>query len=297
MTPMLNDLIAIDGRSTTDIWAVGIGADNCSGGDQAAVVHWNGSQWNYLSPNVCASVDSALTSVVEFSPADVWAVGVDEEAGCVGCFIQHDLVLHRNGKTWTTYQLNQDPFTRGLSAIAGAHADDIWAVGNSVIGRSSSYSLIYHWNGRVWNGTRVLNPQRFALLNALGVVNGRDVWAVGGQSPPRRPPQPLIMHWNGIQWNAVAHAPDATGATLNSVTAVSANDVWAVGSSPSGAHVEHWDGRVWSVVPAPLPGSLSSLFSIPGTKSVWAVGNYPTQPTDPVSTQSLAATLGCSNGL
>jgi hypothetical protein len=294
VTPILNNLNDIKGRSSTDIWAVGGGGDDCTSAGQAAVIHWNGSQWNYLSPNVCAGAGSNLVSVAEFSPSDVWAVGVDDEPGRVGYFVQHDLVLHRTGKTWTIYGMPQDPYTGGLTAIAGAYPDDMWAVGNTVVGRSSSYSLIFHWNGKIWTATRVTNPQRFALLNALGVVSGHDVWAVGGQSPPRRPPQPLIMHWNGLQWSAVAHAPGATGATLSAVIPISANDVWAVGSSPGGPHIEHWDGHTWSIVPTALSGSLAGLTAIPGMKSVWAVGKYPTQPMNPVSTQSLAATLGCS---
>jgi hypothetical protein len=76
------------------------------------------------------------------------------------------------------------------------------------------------------------------------------------------------------------------GNQLNAVAVVSANDVWAVGFSPhpSGTPlyirqtlIEHWDGRSWSIIPSPSPGTyngniLTAVVAI-AANDVWAVGD------------------------
>ena len=76
------------------------------------------------------------------------------------------------------------------------------------------------------------------------------------------------------------------GNQLNAVDVVSANDVWAVGFSPdpSGTPLyirqpltEHWNGRSWSVVASPKPGTdtyveLNGVAAI-SANDVWAVGH------------------------
>src|SRR5207302_2064805 len=62
----------------------------------------------------------------------------------------------------------------------------------------------------------------------------------------------------------------SSGYGFRGVAAVSANDVWAVGPQ-----VEHWDGRMWSLVPTPYPPGTSWAFNgvaAVSANDLWAVG-------------------------
>ena len=64
---------------------------------------------------------------------------------------------------------------------------------------------------------------------------------------------------------------------LSSVAVRAANDVWAAGAADSATLIEHWDGKVWRVVPSPnhanAYNSLSGVAWVPATHDVWAVGS------------------------
>jgi hypothetical protein len=71
---------------------------------------------------------------------------------------------------------------------------------------------------------------------------------------------PLIEHWNGTTW-AVSPTPNLTSGQSGNVfdlNTSSSADAWAVGSqaasgNPFNLLTEHWDGKSWTQVPAPLP--------------------------------------------
>ncbi|HEY1387610.1 MAG TPA: hypothetical protein VGF38_03620 [Ktedonobacterales bacterium] len=179
---------------------------------------------------------------------------------------------------------------RSVSAVSPTQA---WAVGLAMDATQSPptlQSLVEEWDGTTW---RLVASAGFDSLNGVAALAPNDVWAVGGQfnygavggSPP--PERPLILHWDGTSWSVVpsARPADANAVELESVAAISTHDVWAVGRQDAGsAHllqplVEHWDGSASHVITSPLPqgatnGSLSSVTRIPGTKQLWAVGQW-----------------------
>ncbi len=70
---------------------------------------------------------------------------------------------------------------------------------------------------------------------------------------------------------------------MSGVAARAANDVWAVGQSASGskpvqAFIEHWNGKVWSVVPTQHIGTSSGLSGVTAisARDAWAVGDADT---------------------
>jgi hypothetical protein len=73
--------------------------------------------------------------------------------------------------------------------------------------------------------------------------------------------------------------------SLDGVAVLSASDVWAVGEYTNAAGlwktlIEHWNGKVWKLVPGPNPGIGSSYLnsvSAVSASSIWAVGSYSTQ--------------------
>ncbi len=86
-------LTGVDVQSASDVWAVGYCNDG--GADQPVALHWNGSTWTGSRlPGA-----GLLREVCAIGPSNVWAAGSYYNAST-----QHyrTLVLHYNGKKWTT---------------------------------------------------------------------------------------------------------------------------------------------------------------------------------------------------
>jgi hypothetical protein len=168
---------------------------------------------------------------------------------------------------------------RGLSAVAAATANDVWATGSYTTTTSDvRQALIEHWNGSAWS---VVSSPAEGALYGLAVVAPNDIWAVGyaGYSPG--PYQTLIEHWNGTAWNVVPSPnPGSTGGQLASVSALSADDIWAVGFYVDGngfiTLTLHWDGSQWTQVESPNAANKTELAGVTAiaTDDVWAVGAY-----------------------
>jgi len=134
-------------------------------------------------------------------------------------------------------------------------------------------------------------PNRNNRLNALSVVSEDSIWAVGEHASTNNSNiQTLVMHWDGSNWQTVSSPnPHTSRNRLLGVSAISADDVWAVGegggvTGPNWFGITlHWDGNVWTSIPAPSIGSTgtSELRSVSALASddVWAVGAYSTPDT------------------
>jgi hypothetical protein len=95
-----------------------------------------------------------------------------------------------------------------------------------------------------------------------------DAWAVGSDASGGVR-QTLTEHWDGSAWSVVSSPdPGSPDNSLSSVRAVSARDIWAVGyyttSSGAGSNtlILHGDGRHWTQVPSPSPGTFSRLYGV-----------------------------------
>jgi hypothetical protein len=123
--------------------------------------------------------------------------------------------------------------------------------------------------------------------NALVQVSAgsaASAWAVGydGYNGNFRT---LIERWNGARW-AVVPSPSIgpMDNVLSGVATVSATSAWAVGYTSVSvapriyhrAMIEHWNGRIWRVVPVPQAGTGDSdLWGVTALSATnaWAVGN------------------------
>src|SRR5229473_2962006 len=137
-----------------------------------------------------------------------------------------------------------------------------------------------------WNIIPSPNPgQGNNALYGVAAISTRSVWAVGtSQNNGVGTPQTLIEHWNGTSWQVVSSPnPGSQYNYLNGAIAVSGSNAWVVGtyqSSNSSSNLqtltERWNGKKWSVVLSPSPGSWNNSFSsvarVPGTNQLWAVG-------------------------
>ncbi|MGZ3611346.1 MAG: hypothetical protein ACXVBU_14930 [Ktedonobacteraceae bacterium] len=174
-----------------------------------------------------------------------------------------------------------------LSSVAAVSANDGWAVGYSTNNAGPYQTLIQHWNGTTWNIVSSPNPgTAFNNLYGVAAISARNVWAVGAYHSGENGgvPRTLIEHWNGSRWSVVSspNAGDAlTWNSLSTVAGVSKNNVWAVGyvrgSLGVKTLIEHWNGKVWSIVPSPNVGPSDNLLTgvaAVTAKNVWAVGYY-----------------------
>src|SRR5262249_485455 len=145
-----------------------------------------------------------------------------------------------------------------LSGAAIIADNDIWAVGD-IAGTSASTeaTLAEHFDGTAWSVIPTPAVSGSMFSSVAGVV-GNDVWAVGTQGLGGSG-NVLIEHWNGTNWSMVASPKLPKGSFLTGVAAILPTDAWAVGNESAPASstfvfspvIEHWDGKIWSVVTSP----------------------------------------------
>jgi hypothetical protein len=120
-------------------------------------------------------------------------------------------------------------------------------------------------------------------LASVSAASKSDAWAVGAYYPPssHNVLSTLAEHFDGTRWTA--YPLPNVGVEENVLLGVSmplTEKAWAVGFYVNGSFqqqtlVEHFDGKVWSVVPSPSPGNQQNiLYSVAAISdsNVWAVG-------------------------
>jgi len=267
-----NSLNGVTALSPCNVWAVGYYQDAVNGARLSLAEHWNGSSWSISLPPGPDSNTNILNAVSASSLDHVWAVG---QTGIAS------YIVRWNGSIWAQVPSpspgNLDNNLHGVAAISGTSA---WAVGQYSSGTGSNV-LVLRWNGSKWMQTPAPSPGSNSELEGVAGLSPRNVWAVGGFSTSKGS-KTLIEHWNGTTWAQVPspNPRDLNGdIILDGVAATSASNVWAVGAYAGGGRlktlVEHWNGRVWKIVPSPSAGSFSALASVTtaSARNAWAVGD------------------------
>ncbi|MFL5731598.1 MAG: S-layer homology domain-containing protein [Chloroflexia bacterium] len=238
--------------------------------------------WSLMpSPNVATS-GHPFSGVAAISTNNIWAVGsygTNSDSSVT-------LIEHWDGFSWSMVPSSHPGSYSSLSGVTAVSANDIWAVGYYGSSPGASVTLIEHWNGISWNIVPSPTPVTIysAVLSGVAAVSANDIWAVGNYSDSPNTYWTLIEHWDGRSWTIVSGPDPGSRSALYAVAAVSAHDIWAVGSYyPAGspgtyvALIEHWDGRNWTLVPGPDPGTSSSsgLYGITAVSAndIWAVGD------------------------
>lgn len=277
-----DDLYGVSEYDGSDVWAVGRYI-NASSSDRSLIERWNGQGFVQV-PSADPQPNDVLFDVTSFLPSDVWAVGKTWPSTVD---VDSPLVEHFDGTNWSAVPTPTPARGYGLlSGIAGASANDVWAVGSEfgATDEVAGSTLAEHWNGEKWQAVDTPNVgTQGSALSSVAVVSPSDAWAVGSHYTPNgNGKDNLIEHGNGTSW-AVVPSPDvAIQDSLNGVAAISADDVWAVGNyfvnTPTGSEaltlILHFDGHSWSVVSSPSPGSDDNLFAVTAVSAsdVWAVG-------------------------
>jgi hypothetical protein len=247
------------------------------------------SSWSRIPAQSVAGENFILNGVAAPAAGDIWAVGYHWET--VGGALEFRTLAERlRGSHFVvvpTPDRETAPAVDMLEGIAGASANNLWAVGTSSPAGTPEQTLIEHWNGVAWSIVTSPNPGSAGdILQGVAAVSPADAWAVGARQDAGSLFQhPMAEHWNGKVWSVspVPNAPGCTGhSTLTGVAALSSIDVWATGwcgsggTTPDQGFVVHWDGQHWSVVAGKgaLPGH-SQLYGVSagGPEDIWVVGN------------------------
>lgn len=292
------DLNAVWGSSSSDIWAVGY----------RTVLRWNGSRWDPVTVPV---VDpQGFVGVWGTGPNDVWVVG------------RSGVILHFDGAVWA-----QDPYMLmggSLSAIWGSGAKDVWIAGTRGItlhntgagwvkvDAQTTEDFTSLWGtgpGDVWAAgvapRRWNGSQWVAAGVGLSAVALRGVWGTGANTVWGVAGGGQIYRWNGVQWSSASvspslrifnaingsggtawavgqsgilsrldsdqwtHVNSESGRSFNAAWMSAVDDGWAVGD---GGSLYHWDGLSWEQTPSVQ--TTSNLLGIwgSGKDDVWAVG-------------------------
>lgn len=232
---------AVWGSSASDVWVVGQGGIASS----YAAWHWNGSTWKYfnLAPPLTSLV--ALNDIWGTGPMDVWVVGslgaifhwdgatwsqsptsIDKDlqaiwgngtsawsSGSAGT------LLRLSGSTWST--INSGGYD-DLHSVAGATADDAWAVGEK--------GVLRHFNGVVWSYDRYSSIS--SSITALSGTGAGAVYAISEHKD--------LLRWDGTSWQK-QFITGQDGDDLRGLWASAPNEVWIVGDRA----VLHHDADGW----------------------------------------------------
>ena len=268
-------LSAVAAVSANDVWAVGTSGSQ-RGSGLTVIEHWNGTQWSVVPSPSPASIDNELFGVA-VSATGVWAVGFIANNTATGP-AEQTLTEQWNGTQWSVVKSpSPGSQSNNLTSVAAVSANDVWAVGFYANG-SLWQTLTEHWNGTQWSVVQSPSPgSQINYFASVAAVSTNDAWAVGYADN-----QTLTEHWNGTQWSVVKSAgPGPVANSLLGVAVVSANYVWVVGYYQDCNFVghtltEHWNGKQWSVVKSPSPGSISTQLTgvaAVSANDVWAVGH------------------------
>jgi len=303
-----NYLYAVRCLRAASCWAVGEYSRNDGLTVLTQALHWNGRKWSRVptpNPGGTGTRDnSELFDVTCVTSASCWSVG---DFGTVYTSPHQkllNLVLRWNGRKWSRVRLANPGGTTSnrlneLFGVRCGSSRNCNAVGDYGTGPGSTNRLFnqaFHWNGRKWSLTRTPNPggsspAKFSETDGLGCGSATNCWSAGAygtfESGLTEPMTALnqILHWNGRKWTK-ATAPNPAGTASGDVneltfaTCSSTRNCWAVGGYGKSIlatrnQTLHWNGRKWSFVHAPSPGTQISLLDgarCTSTRNCWAVG-------------------------
>jgi hypothetical protein len=177
--PAENQLLAIDGVSSTNLWAVGYALNHPDGVRQPLVVRFNGSSWATVP--VPSALDATLEGVVALSANDVWAVGWKFSTQL---FWHVPYAIHWNGSTWSEVPVpSPSPQGGRFADVVALSPTNVYAFGQFNSG--GIRTLAMRWNGTQWGTEPVTSPGTVANLWAATAVAPSTIFAVGNTTQLR----------------------------------------------------------------------------------------------------------------
>jgi hypothetical protein len=202
--------------SPTNVWAFSLGWDAPTKPDHYAA-HYNGHVWTKVEmPAVPYTV-----SVV--SPTDIWAAGPSPQN------ISKWVLMHWNGKTWTTPPMPRASVPKGdtaqFSGLLGVGQTDAWMMANiSTSSLVPAKTELLHWNGKSWSNVAIKYPTTTMQIASDG--HG-GLWAAAQGTGPAYAEH--FYHLSDGRWSEYA-VPDAVDIQPPGLTWIpGTRSVWATG--------------------------------------------------------------------
>ena len=237
-------------------------------------LRWNGAAWRKSAFPAHLSVLLAAA----FGPADVWAFGgIDHADGSVVPY-----AARYDGHSWRKAVVPVAPL--GISARS---AHDMWTVGPTPATASKPLAkqviLAAHWTGRRWRTMTVPAISAPAGTGSLSrglvaTVGPADIWWAY-QVAGREPAPAGLLHWYRGHWHTIK-LPAAIGG-LDAMAQDGHGGVWLLAQAGTAfynlaQYLYHYSNGQWARQPVPSPRRYTDMLSgmawVPGTTSVWAVG-------------------------
>jgi hypothetical protein len=245
--------IPIAATSTTDPWIFPTNP-NQPFHDSGYALHWDGKGWRKSRFPAALEVAQAA----DFGPRNVWAFG------------QGRYVARYNGQRWREASVPVAPLA--LSAVS---ATDIWAIGPTARNRLAAVN----WNGRRWQPVPL---PRLSRADAPGNLDPGDITATGPDdlwwtyrlSSGARSVR--LLHYQNGHWTTIAVPGQVT--EFGPITPDGRGGVWMVGEAGYGLNEYwyHYTGGRWGrrsvIAPRGYNLTMFGIAWVPGTTSVWAVG-------------------------
>jgi hypothetical protein len=221
--------------TATNVWAVGsVRQDNNAGTrPRTLIAHWDGTSFTSVAgPDPTSTSSDRLAAAAASGANDVWAVGLSLDGG-----IQHTLIVHYDGSTWSIKQ-SPDPSTSGslLYGVTAVSPTLAYAVGAWFDASGYAHALIEKWDGTAWSIMPTPSVGAGNMDNYLFSVSAlaaNNVWVAGASYSPNQtlsPSDPLVAHWDGVVWR-VLPSPDGATGSFNEFNAILATPtgVWTAG--------------------------------------------------------------------
>jgi hypothetical protein len=236
------DVSQVASLSPDNAWAVGSFDSQGTIGQTLVplIEHWDGAQWSIIPSPAVAGSRGMLTGLTVVSPDNIWAVGLQNITFPDTYGAQ--LIEHWDGRAWSIVPA---PGAAGqaasaLIAVSADNASDIWAVGGTGLGSSSSATpLVEHWDGSTWSIQQAPGAGD-TTVTSVYAAGPDDVWAIAHPLPPSEPDNlgyeysSLFLHWDGSTWATVPlPGPQEYGLTYDysTIAGTGPGDIWADGTA------------------------------------------------------------------
>jgi hypothetical protein len=171
-------LAAIEGRSPTDIWAVG-----GSGFDQPTtfawsdlILHWDGREWKNVRAHFDDTTGITAGSVDANDWGAVWTLHSDHSGTNQQKIVRWNGWTQRVVKVYDWIPDNE----QDLNDVAAITRRDVWIVGSRCPAYPTCRPLVMHWTGGSWRVAHTpLDHIRSAGLYGLAPVSPGELWTVG----------------------------------------------------------------------------------------------------------------------
>ncbi|MFC6933857.1 hypothetical protein ACFQHO_28235 [Actinomadura yumaensis] len=235
--------------------------------------HWDGARWTRVDVPFDGPFAGRMAVAAE-PGGTAW--------GLLTGFYRNpldDRVFRFEGGRWVQQDVPLPPQeTTELTSIAAGSAENVWIAGVTSDGQGAAVPFTLRWDGTRWQRNDLSGPYRDVRL---GAVTRRHAWAfTTAGSWQQGTEERRLWRFARGGWSAVADVPHVGGgARPEYVRPVldGRGRVWTPGAGAGRSCYQHWDGTEWRTVYGPERDAAArcvvhDLVRVPGTRSLWAVG-------------------------